>query len=166
MLHWNFENIFHLDGSLASSLDVDGHYRCGKVLVDRILESHQFVYSIGTSYNYEYDQHVEGFGGLGADNRPSRCGLPIVHDRGRLSKNLDVDLKISIKSEVKGEFRESKFNLLVIPAMRNRSSSFASLRFLPDAFCLSHLSLWLSIFLVSFSNRLRKLSFRAGTDLK
>ena len=166
MLHWNFENIFHLDGSLASSLDVDGHYHCGKVPVDRILVSHQFACSIGTSCSYEYDQHVEGFDGPGADNRPSRYVLPIVHDRGLLSRNLDVDLKISVKLEVKGPVCGSEVNLLVIPAMRNRSSSFASLRFLPDAFFLSHLSLWLSIFLVSFSNRLRKFSFRAGTDLK
>ena len=78
---------------MASSLDVDGHYRCGKVPADRILVSHQSACSIGTSYNCEYDQHVEGFDGPGADNRPSRYGLPIVHDRGLLSRNLDVGLR-------------------------------------------------------------------------
>jgi len=87
---------------LASSLDVDGHYRCGKVPADRILVSHQFACSIGTSCSYECDQHGEGFDGPGADNRPSKYESPIVHDRGLLSRNLDVDLKISVKLEAKG----------------------------------------------------------------
>ena len=97
MLRWSFESIFHLDGSLASNLDVDGHCHCDKVPVDKILANHQFVYSIGTSYNCEYDQRVEEYDGPGADSRPNRCGSPIVHVRERLSRNLDVDLEKMIK---------------------------------------------------------------------
>ena len=63
------------------------------------------------------------------------------------------------------ERKDRKVNLLVIPAMRNRSSSLASLRFL-EGFCLSHLKLWLSIFLAIFLNRFWKFSSRTGTDLK
>ena len=134
-------NIFHLVGSLASSLDVVFGFHCGEGLYHRMQEYHQFFCSIGTSCNCEFDQHVEGFDGPGADNRLSKYESPIVHDHGLLSRNLDVDLKISVKSEAKGPVCGSEVNLLVIPAMRNRSSSFASLRFLPDAFFLSHLSL-------------------------
>ena len=101
-------SIFHLVGSLASSLDVVVDFHCGEGLYHKMQEYHQFFCSIGTSCNCEFDQHVEGFGGPEADNRPSRCGLPIVHDRGQLSRNLDVDLKISFKSEAKGRLKGEK----------------------------------------------------------
>ena len=91
---------------MASNLDVDGHFHCDKVPVDKILASHQFVYSIGTSYNCEFDQHVGEFDGPGADNRPSRCGSPIEHVRAQLSRNLDVDLEKRIK--VPGHLRSSR----------------------------------------------------------
>ena len=81
---------------MASSLDVVGHYRCGKVPADRILVSHQSACSIGTSYNCEYDQHVEGFDGPGVDNRPSRCESPIEHDHGQPSRSLGEALKYKV----------------------------------------------------------------------
>ena len=90
---------------MASSLDVDGHCHCDKVHGHRILVSHQFAYSIGTSYNCEFDQHVEEFDGPGADNRPSRCGSPIEHVRGQLSRNLDVDLKMLLFRVIRGHSR-------------------------------------------------------------
>ena len=84
---------FHLVGSLASSLDVVVDFHCEEELCHRRLEYHQFFCSIGTSCNCEYGQHVEGFGGPGADNRPNRCASPIEHDHGQPSRNLDEALK-------------------------------------------------------------------------
>ena len=86
-------SIFHLVESLANNLDVVVDFHCEEGLDHKMKVNHLFACSIGTSYNCEFDQHVGEFGGPGADNRPNRCGSPIEHVRGQLSRNLDVELK-------------------------------------------------------------------------
>ena len=100
LIHCNFVSIFHLVGNLASNLDVVVDFHCEVGLYHKMRVYHRFACSIGTSCNCEFDQHVEEFDGPGADNRPSRCGSPIVHVRAQLSRNLDVDLGKTLKYTV------------------------------------------------------------------
>ena len=69
-------------------------FLCGEELYHKIVVSHQFVYSIGTSYNYECGPLVGEFDGPEADSRPSRYESPNEHVHVRLSRNLDADLNI------------------------------------------------------------------------